>query len=154
MELERVRFNYLTLVLYILVDVLKLKGRIDMVRMAVLTSLLQDDSIVELLEEEDSLSFANIRVLNKSLLASINRRFYHTLPLLVNASSILMDAGFMTIQEGDMIIINETGKLAFNKLSGVDSFTARRIDKVLPKMISICDLVTTKRMIKDLNIEI
>ena len=155
MELERIKYNNMTMVLYIMVDVLKRCGRMDMMRMAVLTALLQDDAIVDLLlAKGETLNFANFRVLNKNLMVNINKRFYHTLPLIVNSSSILMDAGFMTITDGDMIVIERCEEACFVEIGNVDSQSAQRIDRVLPRMLSICEDVTTKRMIKTLNIEV
>lgn len=155
MELERIKYNNLTMVLYIMVDVLKRCGRIDMMRMVILTALLQDDAIVDLLlAKGETLNFANFRVLNKNLMVNINKRFYHTLPLMVNASSILMDAGFMTMADGDMVVIECSEGERFIEMGSVDSQSAQRIDRVLPRMLSICEEVTTKRMIKTLNIEV
>lgn len=155
MERERIRYNNLTMVLYIMVDVLKRSGRMDMVRMAVLTAMLQDDVIVELLTgKNENLNFANFRMLNKNMMANINKRFYHTLPLMVNATSMLLDAGFMTIRDGEMQLVEDGNKDVFAEMGTVEGRTARRIDEVLPKMLSVCEGVTTKRMIKTLNIEI
>lgn len=155
MEFERIKYNNLTMVLYIMVDVLKRCGRIDMMRMVILTALLQDDAIVDLLlAKGETLNFANFRVLNKNLMVNINKRFYHTLPLMVNASSILMDAGFMTMADGDMVVIECGEGERFIEMGSVDSQSAQRIDRVLPRMLSICEEVTTKRMIKTLNIEV
>ena len=71
MERERIRYNNLTMVLYIMVDVLKRSGRMDMVRMAVLTAMLQDDVIVELLTgKNENLNFANFRMLNKNMMVN------------------------------------------------------------------------------------
>lgn len=155
MEHERIRYNNLTMVLFIIVDVLKRSGRMDMVRMAVLTAMLQDDIIVELLTgKNENLNFANFRMLNKNMMVNINKRFYHTLPLLVNAASMLLDAGFVTIKDGEMQM-EKIGKMdVFAEMGMVDGKAARRIDEVLPKMLAICEGVTTKRMIKTLNIEI
>lgn len=155
MERDRIRYNNLTMVLYIIVDVLKRSGRMDMVRMAVLTAMLQDDVIVELLtEKNENLNFANFRMLNKHMMVNINKRFYHTLPLLVNATSMLLDAGFLTIRDGEMQLAEDGNKEVFAKMGAVDGMAAQRIDDVLPKMLAICEGVTTKRMIKTLNIEI
>lgn len=155
MERERIRYNNLTMVLYIMVDVLKRSGRMDMVRMAVLTAMLQDDVIVELLTgKNENLNFANFRMLNKNMMVNINKRFYHTLPLMVNATSMLLDAGFMTIRDGEMQLVEDGNKDVFAEMGTVEGRTARRIDEVLPKMLSVCEGVTTKRMIKTLNIEI
>lgn len=155
MERERIRYNNLTMVLYIMVDVLKRSGRMDMVRMAVLTAMLQDDVIVELLTgKNENLNFANFRMLNKNMMVNINKRFYHTLPLMVNATSMLLDAGFMTIQDGEMQLVEDGNKDVFAEMGTVEGRTARRIDEVLPKMLAVCECVTTKRMIKTLNIEI
>lgn len=155
MERERIRYNNLTMVLYIMVDVLKRSGRMDMVRMAVLTAMLQDDVIVELLTgKNENLNFANFRMLNKNMMVNINRRFYHTLPLMVNATSMLLDAGFMTIRDGEMQLADDSNKDVFAEMGTVEGRTARRIDEVLPKMLAVCEGVTTKRMIKTLNIEI
>lgn len=143
------------MVLYIMVDVLKRCGRIDMMRMVILTALLQDDAIVDLLlAKGETLNFANFRILNKNLMVNINKRFYHTLPLMVNASSILMDAGFMTMADGDMVVIECGEGENFIEMGSVDSQSAQRIDRALPRMLSICEEVTTKRMIKTLNIEV
>lgn len=143
------------MVLYIMVDVLKRCGRIDMMRMVILTALLQDDAIVDLLlAKGETLNFANFRILNKNLMVNINKRFYHTLPLMVNASSILMDAGFMTMADGDMVVIECGEGESFIEMGSVDSQSAQRIDRALPRMLSICEEVTTKRMIKTLNIEV
>lgn len=155
MERERIRYNNLTMVLYIMVDVLKRSGRMDMVRMAVLTAMLQDDVIVELLTgKNENLNFANFRMLNKNMMVNINKRFYHTLPLMVNATSMLLDAGFMTIRDGEMQLVEDGNKDVFAEMGTVEGRTARRIDEVLPKMLAVCEDVTTKRMIKTLNIEI
>ena len=155
MELERIKFNNQTMVLYTVVDMLKRCGRMDMMRMAVLTTLLQDEAIVDLLlNTGETLNFANFRVLNKSMMVNINKRFYHTLPLMVNASSILMDADYMTIKEGVMILTETERKTAFAEMGAVNSQTAKRIDRALPRMLSICEEVSTKRMIKLLNIEV
>ena len=159
MERERIRYNNLTMVLYIMVDVLKRSGRMDMVRMAVLTAMLQDDVIVELLTElltgkNENLNFANFRMLNKNMMVNINKRFYHTLPLMVNATSMLLDAGFMTIRDGEMQLVEDGNKDVFAEMGTVEGRAARRIDEVLPKMLAVCEGVTTKRMIKTLNIEI
>jgi len=155
MERERIRYNNLTMVLYIMVDVLKRSGRMDMVRMAVLTAMLQDDVIVELLTgKNENLNFANFRMLNKNMMVNINKRFYHTLPLMVNATSMLLDAGFMTIRDGEMQLVEDGNKDVFAEMGTVEGRTARRIDEVLPKMLAVCEGVTTKRMIKTLNIEI
>lgn len=155
MERERIRYYNLTMVLYIMVDVLKRSGRMDMVRMAVLIAMLQDDVIVELLTgKNENLNFANFRMLNKNMMVNINRRFYHTLPLMVNATSMLLDAGFMTIRDGETQLVEDGNKEVFAEMGAVDGTAARRIDEVLPKMLSICEGVTTKRMIKTLNIEI
>lgn len=155
MERERIRYNNLTMVLYIMVDVLKRSGRMDMVRMAVLTAMLQDDVIVELLTgKNENLNFANFRMLNKNMMVNINKRFYHTLPLMVNATSMLLDAGFMTIRDGEIQLVEDGNKDVFAEMGTVEGRTARRIDEVLPKMLAVCEGVTTKRMIKTLNIEI
>lgn len=155
MERERIRYNNLTMVLYIMVDVLKRSGRMDMVRMAVLTAMLQDDVIVELLTgKNENLNFANFRMLNKNMMVNINKRFYHTLPLMINATSMLLDAGFMTIRDGEMQLVEDGNKDVFAEMGTVEGRTARRIDEVLPKMLAVCEGVTTKRMIKTLNIEI
>lgn len=155
MERERIRYNNLTMVLYIMVDVLKRSGRMDMVRMAALTAMLQDDVIVELLTgKNENLNFANFRMLNKNMMVNINKRFYHTLPLMVNATSMLLDAGFMTIRDGEMQLVEDGNKDVFAEMETVEGRTARRIDEVLPKMLAVCEGVTTKRMIKTLNIEI
>lgn len=155
MERDRIRYNNLTMVLYIMVDVLKRSGRMDMVRMAVLTAMLQDDVIVELLTgKNENLNFANFRMLNKNMMVNINKRFYHTLPLMVNATSMLLDAGFMTIRDGEMQLVEDGNKDVFAEMGTVEGRTARRIDEVLPKMLAVCEGVTTKRMIKTLNIEI
>lgn len=155
MERERIRYNNLTMVLYIMVDVLKRSGRMDMVRMAVLTAMLQDDVIVELLTgKNENLNFANFRMLNKNMMVNINKRFYHTLPLMVNATSMLLDAGFMTIRDGEMQLVEDGNKDVFAEMGTVEGRTARRIDEVLPKMLAVCEGVTTKRLIKTLNIEI
>lgn len=155
MERDRIRYNNLTMVLYIMVDVLKRSGSMDMVRMAVLTAMLQDDVIVELLtEKNEKLTFVNFRMLNKNMMVNINKRFYHTLPLMVNATSMLLDAGFMTIRDGEMQLAEDGNKEVFAEMGAVDGTAARRIDEVLPKMLAICEGVTTKRMIKTLNIEI
>lgn len=155
MERERIRYNNLTMVLYIMVDVLKRSGRMDMVRMALLTAMLQDDVIVELLTgKNENLNFANFRMLNKNMMVNINKRFYHTLPLMVNATSMLLDAGFMTIRDGEMQLVEDGNKDVFAEMGTVEGRTARRIDEVLPKMLAVCEGVTTKRMIKTLNIEI
>ena len=155
MERERIRYTNLTMVLYIMVDVLKRSGRMDMVRMAVLTAMLQDDVIVELLTgKNENLNFANFRMLNKNMMVNINKRFYHTLPLMVNATSMLLDAGFMTIRDGEMQLVEDGNKDVFAEMGTVEGRTARRIDEVLPKMLAVCEGVTTKRMIKTLNIEI
>lgn len=155
MERERIRYNNLTMVLYIMVDVLKRSGRMDMVRMAVLTAMLQDDVIVELLTgKNENLNFSNFRMLNKNMMVNINKRFYHTLPLMVNATSMLLDAGFMTIRDGEMQLVEDGNKDVFAEMGTVEGRTARRIDEVLPKMLAVCEGVTTKRMIKTLNIEI
>lgn len=155
MELERIKFNNQTMVLYIVVDILKQCKRMDMIRMVVITAMLQDDAIVDLLlNTRENLNFANFRVLNKGMMVNINKRFYHTLPLMVNASSILMDAGFMTIREGNMIMLETKGKEVFAEMGCVNSIAAKRIDQALPKMLDICQEVPTKRMIKTLNIEI
>ena len=155
MERERIRYNNLTMVLYIMVDVLKRSGRMDMVRMAVLTAMLQDDVIVQLLTgKNENLNFANLRMLNKNMMVNINKRFYHTLPLMVNATSMLLDAGFMTIRDGEMQLVEDGNKDVFAEMGTVEGRTARRIDEVLPKMLAVCEGVTTKRMIKTLNIEI
>ena len=155
MERERIRYNNLTMVLYIMVDVLKRSGRMDMGRMAVLTAMLQDDVIVELLTgKNENLNFANFRMLNKNMMVNINKRFYHTLPLMVNATSMLLDAGFMTIRDGEMQLVEDGNKDVFAEMGTVEGRTARRIDEVLPKMLAVCEGVTTKRMIKTLNIEI
>jgi hypothetical protein len=155
MERERIRYNNLTMVLYIMVDVLKRSGRMDMVRMAVLTAMLQDDVIVELLTgKNENLNFANFRMLNKNMMVNINKRFYHTLPLMVNATSMLLDAGFMTIRDGEMQLAENGNKEVFAEMGTVEGRAARRIDEVLPKMLAVCEGVTTKRLIKTLNIEI
>ena len=132
MERERIRYNNLTMVLYIMVDVLKRSGRMDMVRMAVLTAMLQDDVIVELLTgKNENLNFANFRMLNKNMMVNINKRFYHTLPLMVNATSMLLDAGFMTIRDGEMQLVEDGNKDVFAEMGTVEGRTARRIDEVL-----------------------
>lgn len=155
MERDRIRYNNQTMVLFIIVDVLKLSGRMDLVRLSVLTAMLQDDVIVELLMgKNESLNFSNFRMLNKNMMVNINKRFYHTLPLLVNATSMLLDAGFVTIRDGDLQLAENCNKDVFDEMGMVDGISARRINEVLPKMLAICEGVSTKRMIKTLNIEI
>lgn len=155
MESKHIKYNNLTMVLYTMVDVLKHCGRMDMVRMTILIALLQDDAIVDLLQEQgETLNFVNFRVLNKKMMANINKRFYHTLPLMVNATAILMDAGFITIMDGELIVAEGSDGDSFVEIGSIGSNSAQRIDSVMLRMLNICEEVTTKRMIKTLNIEI
>lgn len=143
------------MVLYVQVAVLKACGRMDMLRMSILTTLLLDDAIVDLLQKRgETLNFANFRVLNKNMMVNINRRFYHTLPLMVTASSMLLDAGFMVIKGGEMITSIDAAEPAFAELEGVEGRAAKRINSAIPRMLTICADVSTKRMVKMLNIEV
>jgi len=143
------------MVLYILIDVLKNCAKMDMVKMTILIAMLQDEAIVDLLTAKDeNLSFANFRMLNKSMMANINKRFYHTLPLMVNASSILLDAGFMLIRDGEFLLAGDESNNMFLELDNVSSQAAQRVDRVLSKMLHICKDYNAKRLIKMLNIEI
>lgn len=155
MEFERIKYNNLTMVLYILIDVLKNCAKMDMMKMTILIAMLQDEAIVDLLTVKDeNLSFANFRMLNKSMMANINKRFYHTLPLMVNASSILLDAGFMEIRDGEFLLAGDESNNMFLELDNVSSQAAQRVDRVLSKMLHICKDYNAKRLIKMLNIEI
>lgn len=144
------------MVLYIVIDVLRHCGKMDMLRLSLMVSLLLDERTVRLLERNrDEISFVNLRVLNRDLMANMNKRFYNTLPLFVNALTMLLDANCLRVENGEIIMKAEVAGEVFAGMGDIDSTMASRIHKVIPKMLQICnDNVSTKRIIQTLNIEI
>lgn len=144
------------MVLYTVIDVLRRCGKIDMLRLSLMVSLLLDDRTVCLLERNrDEISFINLRILNRDMMANMNKRFYNTLPLFVNALAMLLDANCLRIENGAIMMKAEVAGEVFAGMGDIDSIMASRIHKVIPKMLQICnDNVSTKRIIQTLNIEI
>ena len=103
MIIERLKYNNLTMALYTVICVVVKKGRIDLLRLSVLVTLLQDDSVVDVMNSrEENPTFANLRVVSRYMTVNFNKRFYYILPLVVNAISILLDAGCVSIENGNV----------------------------------------------------
>lgn len=152
---EAIRYNNQTMVLYSVIVVLKYCGKQDMLRASILVTLLQDERIVSLLKESgEDVSFANLRILNRGMMANINKRYYHTLPLFVNAVSMLLDAQVVTLSNGEIQLKSKDSCDCFPEIGNVDSVTANRVNSVAPYILRMCEDVTTKRMIQSLNVEI
>jgi hypothetical protein len=150
---KSLKYNNLTMVLYIVINTIKQKGEIDLLRLSVLTTLLLDDSIVEVLNNsEETPTFANLRVTNRYMMANVNKRFYSTLPLVVDALSILLDADCVTVDDGNVNKRGNIERFTFDVVTEDNGRSAVCINHAVPQLLNLTEEISTKRMIQILNI--
>lgn len=150
---ERLKFNNLTMTLYAVICVIEKKSRIDLLRLSILTALLQDESVTNALNNaEESPSFANLRVVSRYMMANFNKRFYNTLPLVVNSLSMLLDARCINIENGEVASNERMECFSVSDKDIQKGKAASKIKKAAPKLLSIAEDVSTKKMVQQLNI--
>lgn len=153
MIIERLKYNNLTMALYAVICVVAKMGRIDLLRLSVLVALLQDDSVVDVINcRDESPTFANLRVVSRYMTVNFNKRFYNALPLVVNTISILLDAGCVSIENGDVLGNNQLESFSLDNDEIEKGVAARKIEQAVPGLLMITEEVSTKKMIQQLNI--
>lgn len=151
--LERLKFNNLTMTLYAVICVIENKSRIDLLRLSILTALLQDESVTNALNNtEESPSFANLRVVSRYMMANFNKRFYNTLPLVVNSLSMLLDARCINIENGEVASNERMESFSVSDKDIQKGNAASKIKNAAPKLLAIAEDVSTKKMVQQLNI--
>ena len=153
MIIERLKYNNLTMALYTVICVVVKKGRIDLLRLSVLVTLLQDDSVVDVMNSrEENPTFANLRVVSRYMTVNFNKRFYYILPLVVNAISILLDAGCVSIENGNVWGNEKLKTFSLDNDEIEKGEAAKRIKHAVPGLLKITEDVSTKKMVQQLNI--
>lgn len=153
MMIERLKYNNLTMALYIIICVIEEKKHIDLLRLSVLAALLQDDGVVDVMNNrEEDPTFANLRVVSRYMTVNFNRRFYNVLPLVVNSMSILLDAGCVSIENGEVFGNDKLETFSSGNDDIEKGEAARKIRQAVPSILRVTDDVSTKKMVQQLNI--
>lgn len=141
------------MVLYTLICIIEKDRRIDMLRLSVLAALLQDESVTDAINyAEENTTFANLRVVSRYMVVNFNKRYYNTLPLVVNSLSMLMDAGCIKIENGEVLANERLESFWVNEHELELGEAAKKIRTAVPELQKIAEGVSTKKMVQQLNI--
>lgn len=145
-------YNNEAIVSLVIAQVLKQTRVIEISRIAIVVSVLLNDQLVDVLNEERNVSLKCFFKQTAKYQMEYNRYYYGLLPIVINSLKIIVDSNIGSYKDG-IIYSNEKNSIINSDISKLnDRFN--KINHIIPLFLSLIDKYSTEKLYELLRIRL